>query len=399
MSYNLKKILLVELESKGHHFAGFLNAIIKQLILRDVKIYLLTCRKNIKFLKNNEIFDKKINFIFCNNITYPKSKNLLSFLKFQFQAYNLLKTTWGKNLITKKFDFIYLNNMDHYDKMISIFGSPFGNTNVGGLFLNPSFINNISENYRNFLKKKILKILFLKLFLIKKIKRIFIIDPIAYSKIKNSNKLVSQKLMLVNDIGTSNVINITNKKDYHSKKKFRILVFGSIRKDKSIDTLLETLKYKFSKKIEIIIAGAIDNETKTLISTYLKDKEKWVNELKIYDKFISFKMEKNLFLKSNLIWTGFKKNKYASSGVFFQASLYKKPVITCNHGLVNFFNNKYKIGKSINLENQKLINSTIEDFIKKKISVPDENFEKLNKAHNSNQVAKSIVKSFIQYFA
>jgi lambda repressor-like predicted transcriptional regulator len=56
-------------------------------------------------------------------------------------------------------------------------------------------------------------------------------------------------------------------------------VFGSIRKDKSIDTLLETLKYKFSKKIEIIIAGAIDKETKTLISTYLKDREKWVNEL------------------------------------------------------------------------------------------------------------------------
>ena len=73
-------------------------------------------------------------------------------------------------------------------------------------------------------------------------------------------------------------------------------------------------------------------------------------------------------------------------------------MITSNHGLVNYFNNKYKIGKSINLENQKLINSTVESFIKKKITVSDKNFKKLNKNHNSAQVAKSIVKSFTQFF-
>ena len=87
----------------------------------------------------------------------------------------------GKQILT-----IFVQHRQHMSKIISHNnvpmggGSPFGNTNVGGLFLNPSFISNISENYRNVLKKKILKILFLKLFLIKKIKRIFIIDPIAY---------------------------------------------------------------------------------------------------------------------------------------------------------------------------------------------------------------------------
>ena len=72
----------------------------------------------------------------------------------------------------------------------------------------------------------------------------------------------------------------------------------------------------------------------------------------------------------------------------------------------NFHLNKYKSGpKAVNWSSYKSqvlrFNKILEagDFNKKKISVPDEKFEKLNKAHNSNQEAKSIVESFIQYFA
>ena len=71
----------------------------------------------------------------------------------------------------------------------------------------------------------------------------------------------------------------------------------------------------------------------------------------ILDYFIPKKLETFLFKISHYVWTGYTKNYSGSSAVYFLSSVYFKPVISSNHGLINFYNKKYKNGFSVEIDN------------------------------------------------
>ena len=72
-----------------------------------------------------------------------------------------------------------------------------------------------------------------------------------------------------------------------------------------------------------------------------------------------------------------------------------KPVLTSNHGLINWYNKKYKIGKSIDISSQIEVYKTIKNFINKKIKIPSKNFAYVNKKHSYSQYCEKVTKSFI----
>ena len=83
-------ILLIELETKGHHLSSYLRSIVTELVKNKKKIIFLTT-KEIK--KNNfySFFNKYTKIIYINKIKYPLKKNYFSFLKFQITNYKIIK--------------------------------------------------------------------------------------------------------------------------------------------------------------------------------------------------------------------------------------------------------------------------------------------------------------------
>ncbi len=180
------------------------------------------------------------------------------------------------------------------------------------------------------------------------------------------------------------------------KDDYIILVYGFIRKEKCINYLVNIIKsFKFSKNIKIIIAGEQANEIRLYLNDEFKKNKSIKKNFIIFDKFISNELEKKLFLSTDLVWTGYDKNYYGSSGVFFLSSLMTKPVITSNHGLINWYNKKYKIGKSIDISSQLLVYKNIQNFINNKIKIPNKNFAYVNKKHSYKQFCEKVTKSFI----
>ena len=105
------------------------------------------------------------------------------------------------------------------------------------------------------------------------------------------------------------------------------------------------------------------------------------------------------FRKADYVWVGYSDNFYGSSGVFFSACKMKKPVIVSSNGLINWYNNKYKVGYSLNFNsNQSLLsffNSLETNKIKK---INNKRFEAVNKKHSIDSFSKKISNKILHFY-
>jgi len=378
--------------------------LISSLLKKKYKIIVIVSKlfkknKNFSSLKKNS----KIKFLFIDSYENDHRRNFLSLISKQVKYYYAFKRSFKK--IKDKPDYIFINSFNTIDKIFPILGSPFKNAKVSGFFSSIKFHLNQKNSFKSKFKKFIDFYLFKKLISNINITKIFIPDPLGVKFLKNKKFNIASKIELTNDFGP------LLKKNFFKKEKLRmkfrkklnilkddyiILVYGFIRKEKCINYLVNIIKsFKFSKNIKIIIAGEQANEIRLYLNDEFKKNKSIKKNFIIFDKFISNELEKKLFLSTDLVWTGYDKNYYGSSGVFFLSSLMTKPVITSNHGLINWYNKKYKIGKSIDISSQLLVYKNIQNFINNKIKIPNKNFAYVNKKHSYKQFCEKVTKSFI----
>ena len=84
------KVLLIELEAKGHHISSYIRSIITSLIKKKQKIFFLTTPE-IKKYDYYDFLKKNTKIIYAKKVVYPKNKSYFSQIKFQFNYYKLIK--------------------------------------------------------------------------------------------------------------------------------------------------------------------------------------------------------------------------------------------------------------------------------------------------------------------
>lgn len=395
-------ILLIEMEVGGHHMTSYTRSIVSNLIKNKKKIILLTSHEIKKkefylyFKQNTTIFYEK-------KIKYPTIKSQINFFKFQLNYYNLVKKTFEKIYKKNKIEHVYINNLDFFDKPLSVYGSPFKNVNFSGLYLNPKFYMSFNIFSINFIKKIIYEKLFLRLLHLKDLKNLFFVDPLCFSYLNKIKKNYQKKISFINDLGTANQI----KKNDMSKKKcqkflnieknnFVILVYGSIRENKSLNELIKvTALLKKDHNIKIIIAGSQDKETRFFLKRKILSIKPVSKNFIIIDQYISDGMEKIIFKAADVTWLGYSKKFYGSSGVFFLSCQNKVPVIGSNHGVLGWYLKKFNVGFSTDLLNTK----SVITILRKLIIKPNKlkyNFVEVNKKHNFQNFGKSIVQKILK---
>lgn len=395
-------ILLIELESlKGHHISSYLRSIVKVLSIKKKKIFFLTT-KEIKKSTFYRFYKKNTKIIYAPKIEYPKKKTNFNFLIFQIKNYILIKNIFKKIYIKYKIDHVYLNTLDFFDKPISIFGSPFENIKFSGLFLNPKF--NINHNFNNInnLKKTLYEKLFLKMLKFKNLEKVFFVDPITFYYLKKKKLKYKNKITFIEDIGTANPINkisltkIKCKKILNIKKNnYVVLLYGSIRENKSINELLEAYNsMKNKENVTILIAGLQDNDAKEVLNRSSLKKNYFRDNFIFINKFINDKLEKIVFKAADITWVGYSKNFFGSTGVLFLSSQNFTPVIGSNHGALGWYLKKYKIGFAEDLTKTKKIINIFEQHMYKKRKF-NFNFKKANKNRNFENFGKKIFNNLI----
>lgn len=351
----MKKILIIETEYVGHYLTGYIKYILRALNKKKLQIFLLTSEDAVKYGKGAlKILKKeKVNFIIKTIPTVSVlNKNFSSLIFYQFKQYFLIKKKF--NMLNNKinFDHVILTSAQRIDKIISIFGSPFGLTRFTCIFLGLKFHLNKFKIKSTSTNHILSKILFHKFLKIKTLTKLFTNDYLLKKYLKNEKWLNEKKVMFLHDPKEFNYF--SKRKDALKKlnikeNKFIILVYGAIINSKGVEELLKIYKYE-NENIHCLIVGKQFDATKIFLKKdpFIKmlRKEK---KISIYDGWQSEKKESIFFSAADAIWVGYKNYSFPS-GVLYQAVSLKKPsIVSLEGGFINDLNKKHKIGISCDI--------------------------------------------------
>ncbi len=385
-------ILIVEPEINGHHIVMYVRFLVRGLVKENINFSILTSKK----IKKHASYDilkkekKKIKFYFLEDLEYPQKKDPFSLFFFQISNYFKIKKGFEYIDRKQKFDHVFLTTLDHIDKVIPFFGSPFGKNKFSSIILNPK--NHLNEynlakyNFKKFIYdfniKKILKL--------NSFKNLYSNDPLFVKYIKKRINNSSNKIHYFEEPVELNYLkksNIAKRELKYSSKDFVILIYGAIKNSKSVTDLIEILQNRFlNKNIKVLLCGIQTDE----IKNFLKNKNCInlirQNKLKFFNGFLNLKEEGKVFSASDLVWIVYKNGSFGSSGVLFLAKKAKKPILTSKNGIPYWFNKKYMLGPSVDIKNQKQVililnklsykNSFYNKFKKNVVERSKENFVK-----------------------
>ena len=389
-------VLLIESSSGGHYVSLHLKSIIKNFQNKNISLYFLISKDTLRSENFKKIkgINKKNIFIF-QKPKEPIIKNKIFFLVNQIIYYFKLRSTFNK--INKKIDFIHINTLDHFDKALAIFDTPFKNIPFSGQLNHPTF-HLKKMNIKTKKKYDFLNLFFFKLLMkTKNLKTIFTIDPLLKKFIKNKK---SSYCNLITTLPVTANLNVSCEKNTLNKifknKNYYILVYGAIRENKNILKLLKSVNNLKYENIRIIIGGKIENNFKRKLINEIKFNKKLNKKIFVFDRYLNEIETSVLFKKSNAVWLCYKNEHFTSSSVFFKAGMNNKRIIACDHGLIKYFNKIYRLGPGVDPNDDNQISNGLNMLYKNKYrySVKANLFKKNN---DPKLIGKIIVNDTLRF--
>ncbi len=354
----MKKILIVETYYEGHYLTGYIKYILRSLKQKKFSITLLVSKDTLKYGKGaiKILKQEKVNFkVLTTNFDTSPSFFPGNLYLNQIMNFVKIKKLFNSNL-NLKYDVVCFSSLQRFLIPLSLYGNPFKNTPIIGVFLGAKFhLKYFGINQKgsfdfiyNFLFQLLLKRSF--------VRHVILNDHLLGKYLKKKNSILNKKISFLHDPKETrfkyNKKKIRKSLNFSSECKY-ILLYGAIIQSKGVEELLKLIKNKnIDKNLKVIIAGKQFPKTKNFLNSAFAKKLIKQNKVKIFKGWQSEKMEAKLLSISDIVWIAYK-NYSTPSGVLYQAASYGLPVIVSNDGLINKLNKKYKFGISINTNNLK----------------------------------------------
>ena len=347
----MREILILELENTGHHVSSYLRALLlnkpaglKYKVLVTKNVYESVELNSI--LLSNVIGDVEI--VSANmSIFRFNGSSKIGYLITQILNYFLICYMYYITLSRssrKSIEHVVLINLDHIDKVIGLFGSPFGEKDFSGILMNIKF----HREWGNKDIKKLYRIyywLFGSLIDIQTLKVVFVVDELFFDLLeKQIFRRNLNKVKFLYDLGQIQSGFGNKRATFSELNEFSniLLVYGYISEKKGVYMLIDLLSV-LPRDWGMMICGRHDESMKT----YFCNEEASISNIeKLYrrDSFIDVQTEKLLFCRSKLVWLCYQGDSYGSSGVLYQACSAGKPVVAYEGTLIGFVVSKYNLG-------------------------------------------------------
>jgi hypothetical protein len=367
----MKNILIIEVEHRGHHFISYLKNIVKKLQSKNINCYLITtseATKSIEFSSFKKSINKNIKIFTLSDKFNITRQGKLSILFFQLIIYFKIKYLI-KELISKKnnFDLIYLNTLDHFEKIFCILGPFVKNIPIICILLNIKF------HFQEIIYKRKPKItwiytfLFRRLLRFKNIKKIIVLDELFIKYLRKKNFNYKKKISLLPEFGEIKKIN--NKKNLREnfkipKKNKVMLIYGVINSVKGIKEAINSLLlHNQIQNLSIMIVGKYDIVIKNLLNNNKIKKLINCRKIIIIDYFVNEKIEREIFTVSDFGWAGYVYGSQSTSGFLIHACAAGLPIISNNKSLTSYHVRKNKLGICIDPFNYTNTNKAVKKFI------------------------------------
>lgn len=335
----MKKILILEPESSGHHLS-YLDWIVNGAIERQNQVIIGTTHSVYNQLMKRE-YSSSVEFVLRD--LPDDSKKFGGMLNDFRREYAYWK--WARLIVkdSKNHSEIFLPYMDYMLNIIGLLGSPFGSMPFGGICMRASFHHSKSgiktpANRTSRLKE----MLFLKLLTNENLRSLYTIDETLVSYFENVGR-DSKKLIYLpdpSDACPTDCVSICREKMNLPSDSVVVLIYGAISRRKGVFGLIDYLSKTRRNDVRVVLAGRQDIEVEEYLSNLDEDILSKVHQInrRILDEEESF-----LFNACDFVWVVYD-NHYTMSGLLVKAAQYNKVSVVKDEGLIGWLCRKYQLG-------------------------------------------------------
>lgn len=258
---------------------------------------------------------------------------------------------------TNRPDVAYVVNLDHCDKFLAIFGTPFASTPFAGTLMSPKFHLNESGVVGPIGRmQKIHASSFRRLLLLPTLCRLVTIDETLPDYLRSRDLPGNEKVRLVPDI--ANFVGDLSKDECRrhlgiADEEIVIAVYGALSSRKGISHLLNAVSDEFcDRRVSVLLAGQMEPSVRALQRSTVGLELARGGRLRWYEGFLSSEEEYRVIRAADIVWLGYDEF-FGMSGVLVQAGMAAAPIIACNQGLIGYLATKYAMGVVVDPTNSR----------------------------------------------
>lgn len=347
-------VLIFEINLNGHHSIYLEKITESHLELGRIVTIVFSekFKEDILINKLKQLYANSLNIILLNEIDCEKlMKSRWGNIGREFGLWYLFKKTFNYVESIQKIDFIFLPYADYCLNAIGLLGSPFRKITWSGICMRPAFHYQASGVIApTSLLLGLKRVLFNLVLKNKKLSCLFTIDELLINFIKKHNFNLTHRLSYLADPADPplNFNNSILRQRYKININVNvILVYGAIDDRKNLFELLTALSIdKNLIEWHVLIVGKQSNSVRTELTNIRWDNLKIQNRIYIIDEFVKDEVEQHVFSMCDVVWIAYL-GHYQMSGVLVKSGLYRKPVISCEEGLIGWYTKQYKVGVTI----------------------------------------------------
>lgn len=363
------KLLLVEPRASGHHIALYARLIAAEALRRSWTVRLLTtpsASESADFAEMMAALPAPVPVSLMPEAATPADAGRFAGHLGQVRLY--MATRRGFREASRKFtpDVIYMINLDHFDNVLGVAGSPFGGTPFAGMLMRLTHGRRRMEGGSVGWKARVVERLFDRVVRMPELRRLAILDEQYHEYLRANPRPGYEKVRLVGDVGEV-VVGRESRGEARRRLGIRddafvVLLYGTLSLRKGVREVLAAVAGHCAEPVVLVAAGRQDGDVRALMEGELAAALRSSGRLAELDGFQSTERERLLFASADVVWTAYVGRFARSSGVLYQAGSVGLPVLVSGSGLLGWRARRHDLGLVIDPGDAAATGAAIEEL-------------------------------------
>ena len=347
----MTRLLLVEPEATGHRMVLYVRLIAEEALRRGWKVTLLTTASALAHSATQSLTSALASDLEITDMPeIPREKRSGKLqLVFGQRAYlRAFEQGYRKYCQTNAVDFVYVPYLNYIDKIVGLYGSPFGTHPFGGMILAAKFHHHACGIAGPRGKMDIFnEVLFRRLLSLRALTLATTIDEPLPKYVSHKMPALAPKIRYVPDasfISKPAQRQTARRALGLEESHFVVASYGSLSPRKGLARLLSMFSTAdLPQHFRLVLAGVQDAGAAQLIQAFLSEAGDRRSQVVVMNRFCSELEEGWVFAAADAMWLCYE-NFSGMSGVLIQSAQVGAPVITSNYGLIDHNRAKHSLG-------------------------------------------------------
>ncbi|KAE8753545.1 hypothetical protein FSO04_44575 [Paraburkholderia madseniana] len=347
----MTRLLLVEPEATGHRMVLYVRLMAEEAFRRGWKVTLMTTASALAHSATQRVksaLGSDLDLARMPEIPRETRYGKLQLLFGQRAYLSAFEQAYREYRKTSTVDFVYVPYLNYIDKIVGLYGSPFGTTPFGGMILAAKFHHQACGIAGPRGKMDVVnRVLFQRMLSLRALALATTIDEPLPKYVTQNMPALAPKIRYVPDV--SFISKPAQRQTARhalglEEDHFVVASYGSLSPRKGLARLLSMFSAAdLPRHFRLVLAGVQDAEAAQLIQSFISEAGARRSQLVVMNRFCSALEEGLVFAAADAMWLCYE-NFSGMSGVLIQSAQVGVPVITSNYGLIDHNREKHSLG-------------------------------------------------------